>query len=279
MISTSSILGCIFSLLVSLVLPIGFIIFYGIRHKGQGVVSAWILGAMGFVIPQLLIRLPLLQAIGAAEGAADFFARHFVLYSLALAVTAGLFEFVGRFAVARYIERKGRLNYHISLAAGLGHGGIEAIVLVGLTYVNNLVLLVMIQNGGFDALIAQTAAAGSDTAALLSARELLLGTSSTMFFLAGFERLLAMTAQAAMSLVVCYSVSQKRSWLGFGICLGYHTLIDTTCMLASPQLGLSQSASYVIIYTILTAMALLALFVIRKIHRSWKEETAYAETV
>lgn len=276
-----SILGCILSLLVSLVLPVGFIIFYGIRHKGEGVISAWILGAMGFVIPQMLIRMPLLQAMGAVAGAEEFAIRHFVLYSLFLGITAGLFEFVGRFAVAKYVEKKERLNYRISLAAGLGHGGIEAIILVGLTYINNLVLMFMIQSGGFDALAAQTAAAGVDVAALENARDLLLGTAPVMFFLGGFERLLAMTAQVGMSMVVCYSVYKKRSGLGFLICVGYHALIDTVCgllsLLATPQLGsrLSQTTAYIIIYTLLTALAVLALYVVRKIRRIWEKEEAY----
>ncbi|MDO5400749.1 MAG: YhfC family glutamic-type intramembrane protease [Eubacteriales bacterium] len=276
MISTASLLGCLFSLAVSLVLPIGFIIYYGFRHRGEGVVSAWILGAMGFVIPQLLIRLPLLQSLAAMPGFGSFVSDHYLLYALGLAVTAGLFEFAGRFAVAKYIEKKGRLGCRVSLAAGLGHGGIEAIILVGMTYINNLVLLFMIQSGGFDALIAQTAAVGGDTAALTGARDLLLATPSLSFFLAGIERLLAMTAHVGMSLVVCYSVYRQRAWLGFAICVGYHTLIDASCALASPQLGLSQGASYAIIYTILTAMAVLALFVIRRIRRSWEKEAAHA---
>lgn len=275
MIDTYSMAACVCTLVVSLVLPIGFAVFYSLRHRDKKVGIAWVLGALGFVVPQLLIRAPILQTLGAVNGAGAFMLRHFVLYALFLGFTAGLFEFAGRFLVAKYLAKKGRLNYHTALAAGLGHGGIEAIILVGMTYINNLVLMVMIQSGSFDTLLAQTAAAGADTAALTAARELLLGTSGTLFLLAGFERLLTMIAQVGMSLVVCYSIHTGKARLGFFICVGYHALIDTVAvlfsLLATPQLGsrLSQTASYVIIYGILMAMAALALFTVRAIHDRW----------
>lgn len=282
MIDTIAIIGCIVSLLISTALPIGFIIYYGMRHKKQGVASAWLLGALGFAIPQLLVRIPILNAIAKAPGYMEFTVSHYVLYALALGVTAGLFEFAGRFAVAKRMEKKGRLNYPTALAAGLGHGGIEAIVLLGITYINNLVLMYLIQTGGFDNLVAQTAAAGADVSQLAAAKDLLLSTPSFLFFLGGLERLLAMTAHVGMSMVVCRTVYVKRAGLGAAICIGYHTLIDTACglvnMLAAPQLGsrISQNTSYLIIYPMLTACAVLALYVVRRIRRDWnpvQEET------
>lgn len=278
MISTVSVIGCILSLLVSTLLPVGFIVVYGLRHKGRSVGSAWILGALGFVITQMVIRIPILNAIAALDGYAEWITGHPILYALALGLTAGLFEFAGRFAVAKYIQKKGRLNGTTALAAGLGHGGIEAILLVGLTYINNLVLMFTIQSGSFDTLVAQTAAAGADTAALLAARDLLLGTPAMMFYLGGFERLMAMTAHVGMSTVVCYSVFKKRAGLGFLICVGYHAFIDTVCGLlsiaSSKTFGavISQTAMVLILYPILTVCAALALFVTLKIRRRWTEE-------
>lgn len=278
MISTVSVIGCVLSLLVSTLLPIGFIVFYGLRHKGRSVGSAWILGALGFVITQMVIRVPILNAISTLDGYAEWITGHPILYALALGLTAGLFEFAGRFAVAKYIQKKGRLNDTTALAAGLGHGGIEAIILVGLTYLNNLVLMFMIQSGSFDALVAQTAAAGADTAAMLAARDLLLNTPAMMFYLGGFERLMAMTAHVGMSMVICYSIYKARPLAGAAICIGYHAFIDTVCGLLSiasnEMFGavISQTTMVLIVYPILTACAALALLVTLKIRRRWNEE-------
>lgn len=271
-----SILTCTISLLVSLVLPILFIILYGLKHRRQGLASAWILGALGFVVTQLFIRIPLLQLWGGLPGAQDWAIRHYVLYVLALAFTAGLFEFAGRFAAAKIMDRKA-LTYRRSLAAGLGHGGIEAILLVGMTCINNLSMLMMLQTGSFDAMVAQTAAAGVDTAPLLAAQEALSSTHAGLFLLGGYERLATMAAHAAMSMLVCWGVHTGKPLKPFLWCLGIHTFIDGAAglfmVMATPELGLiSQTTSYFIIYPILTAVAVLSLFIIRSIHRRWNAE-------
>lgn len=61
MIDNLTILACTFTLFIGLVLPIGFIVCYGLKYKAQGIASAWILGALGFVVTQMCIRLPLPQ--------------------------------------------------------------------------------------------------------------------------------------------------------------------------------------------------------------------------
>lgn len=279
---TLSILNCIIALLVSTALPIGFILVYGLKNKRQGLASAWILGALGFIVTQLCIRLPILQAIGQNPGFQSWALTHWILYTFALAFTAGLFEFASRYAVAKILNRKG-LTYRKSLAAGLGHGGIEAILIVGMTMVNNLVLLVMIQTGGFDALVAQTAAAGADTAPLLAAQATLTAASPWIFLLGAYERLLTMVGHLAMSMLVCWGIHTKRPLKACLWCLGIHTGLDFSTVfsvMATPEVGLlSQTTAYWIIYSILTAVAVLCFIIIRNLHQRWnaEQEAAYVE--
>ena len=49
-----------------------------------------------------------------------------------------------------------------AVGAGLGHGGIEAIVIVGMTYINNLLYSAMINTGAFDTMVESTAQMGVD---------------------------------------------------------------------------------------------------------------------
>lgn len=169
------------------------------------------------------------------------------------------------------------LTYRRSLAAGLGHGGIEAIILVGITYINNLIYIFMIQAGTFDTLIAQTAAAGVDATQLYTIRDTMLNTPAYLFFLGGIERLLTMPAHAAMSMLVCWGVHTKKSFKPFLWCLGIHTFIDGGCglvmVMSTTELGMiSQTAAYCIVYPILTAVAVLSLVIIRNIHKKWDAE-------
>ena len=165
-----------------------------------------------------------------------------------------------------------------ALAAGLGHGGIEAMILVGMTYVNNLIYIVMINSGYFDYLIAQTAGLGVDIRQLELIRSQLVSAVPALFLLGGFERILAMVAHTAMSMVVCYGVAHKKVLPCVLVCLGIHTFIDLTAgiqLLAGTVL--SQTAVYVIIYTILIAVAGVSLWIMKELCRRWTEsEVSYA---
>lgn len=267
MISIATVFCVLISLLVSLVLPVVLLIFFALRNKKQGIPSAWLLGAAGFFVTQILIRLPILTALQSQSWFAEFANSHLFLYAFALAFTAGLFELAGRFAVAKTMEKN--LTFRRSLAAGLGHGGIEAMLLVGMTSVNNLIYIVLINSGGFDTLLAQTAAMGVDVSQLELLREQFLTTSPLLFLLGGFERILAMTAHAAMSMVVCWGVHTKRVLPCLLTALGIHTLIDLS---AGLSLVLPQTTAYLAIYAILTAVALLSLWILRDIRRRWQEQ-------
>jgi len=268
MISALTILSCVFTLLVSLLLPVAILIVLAAKNRKQGIVSAWLLGAAGFFVTQILIRLPILTAIQGQGWFASFAQNHLFLYAFSLAFTAGLFELAGRFAVAKLMHKN--LTAKRSLAAGLGHGGIEAMILVGMTYVNNLIYIFMINSGSFDALLAQSAAMGVDVSQLELIRTQFLTASPVMFLLAGFERILAMIAHVGMSMLVCYGVAHKKVLPCTLLCLGIHTFIDLTAGI-SLLIGtaLTQTTAYCIIYLILIAVAVFSVLVIRKLFHCW----------
>ena len=268
-----SVVCIIFTFVVSLLLPLAFLVIYALRHKKQGIWSAWLLGAAGFVVPQICIRLQLMNVLSARSGFQEFTQTHPVLYALGMAFSAGLFELAGRFAVAMLLRKK--LTYRRALAAGLGHGGIEAMLIVGMAYINNLVFLALIQTGGFDAFVAQTAAAGVDVTYLKTIPDTLTATPSVLYLLAGFERLLTMTCHAAMSMIVCYAIYRKRILPGLLICLAIHTTIDSVAGISLMiGKGLTRAAAYTIIYILLTAVTVLSILILKKIRSRWEQEIA-----
>ena len=270
MISTASILFCILTLLVSLVLPVLVLVVFCAKCRKQGILAAWLLGAAGFFVTQILIRLPILTALQDQSWFLNFAQNHLFGYAFSLAFTAGLFELAGRFAVAKLLRKN--LTYRRALAAGLGHGGIEAMILIGITYINNLIYIFMINTGSFDALLAQTAAMGADASQLELIRTQLLTTAPVLFALAGFERLLTMIGHAAMSMVVCYGVARRKTVPCLLLCLGIHTLVDLPVGIS---LVLPQSLAYPIIYAILIIMAAFSLILIRTIRRRWNKEESH----
>ena len=186
MVPMMTIIACVITLTVTLVLPVAVLIVFAGKNKKQGIVSAWLLGAAGFFVTQILIRVPVLTALQGQNWFTGFSQNHLFLYAFALAFTAGLFELAGRFGAAKCLAKK--LTWKRALAAGLGHGGIEAMLLIGMAYVNNLAYIAMINTGSFDTALVQTASMGMDVSQLEMIRTQLLEMPSAIFLLGGFER-------------------------------------------------------------------------------------------
>ncbi len=281
MVSTGAFIGIIVTLLITLLGPIVAAIVYSVKNKGKGVWKAWLLGAAGFFVLQVLIRIPILNVLGTFTWFQKFAENNYIVYCLILAMTAALFEVVARFAVAKLLQKN--MNYQQGVAAGLGHGGIEAIILIGMTYVNNLLYAVMINSGAFDALYDPTmisfGAEGALNEQLYQIKTALIETPAYAFYLAGYERILCVLFHTATSLLVCYMVYKKKAILGVGIAFVAHFAVDFVSPvingLATTYLGnvISQETAYVLVYGVLTAVAVGAVVVIGKICKKWKGES------
>ena len=279
MVSTASMIAIIITLFITLIAPVVVWIIYGVKNKGKGVWKALALGAAGFVLLQMIIRMPILNIVSLVPGCGTFVAEYYVVYCLILAMTAALFEVVARFGVAKILQKK--INYEQGVAAGLGHGGIEAILIVGMTYINNLLYAIMINSGTFAQTIEAVAATdttGTAEAQLLAIQASLVEAPSYLFYLAGYERVLTVIFHTAMSLLVCYLVYKKKAVLGVGIAFIMHFLVDFIAPLinglATPYLGsvISEGTAYVIIYSFLTVVAIASFVVIVMIGKKWKKE-------
>lgn len=276
MVSGTAILFMWITLFISLILPVILLIVYAVKNKGQKIISAWFLGAAGFFVLQMLVRIPVLNILSMQPGFQTFAENNYVVYILLLGFTAGLFEVVGRFVVAKIMAKN--LTYERSIAAGLGHGGIEAMLLIGMTYINNLLYAALINSGAFDMVVEQTEAMGVDATVLFAAKDALLTTPAYLFGLAGYERLLTIICHTAMSLLVCYFVYKKQTMKGVLIALVIHTILDSVSGLISglstPYMGnvITENTGYVLIYGFLTIMAVVSLVIIVKVKKEFKKE-------
>lgn len=276
MVDTAAITGICFTLLLSFVFPVLVFIVYGVRNRGKGIWHMWFSGAAGFFIPQILIRLPILQFLTSRPDFTVWANQHCILYLFLLALTAGLFELAGRLAVAFCFKKN--MTFEKGMAAGLGHGAIESIFLIGTAYINNLIFVIMINSGFFNQFLTQIPVEAE--APLLQIKTALLETDSILFYLAGFERILAMILQTALSLLICYCVWKGKTLYGILICLVLHFLADFVPVLfsslATPQLGnlLSPAVACFILYTFLIILAVLSVAMIKNIKKRWKGNKA-----
>ena len=116
--------------------------------------------------------------------------------------------------------------------------------------------------------IDSAAAMGVDVSQLYAIQEALLSTSPALFLLAGFERLLTMINHLAMSTLVCYGVAHRKTGVCLLLCLVMHTVLDLSTGIS---LVLPQNTAYLLIYAILTVMAVLSLLILRRLHSLWQK--------
>lgn len=241
---------------VTLFLSIGFPLFLWIyfARKKVGVSSVVICGALGFFVPQILIRLPIISVLALSEKWVELNQDNMLLSIAAFAFTAALFETVGRLVVFKTLL-KNKINYNGGVAAGIGHGGIESIMLVGMTYINNIVFSFMIN---LDFL--------PDIDGIREAVDIIMNTPTELFLIAGFERVFTIMFHIAMSVLLCLFISKGKTFLGFLICMGLHFALDFVIPLMSVN-----NISIYIIEGILLIIAVVCSLWIKYIKRKFKE--------
>lgn len=189
--------GHIFCVICALALPLGVAVLLGIRRRR--LVKPMLLGGVCFLVFQVLTRMPLIQfALPQVPWFAVMSAVNPLAYVLLLGVTAALFEEGGRYIVMKWLMRD-RRDALSGAAFGLGHGGMEAVLLVGIN--------------AFALLFVPSAASEGE------------------FFASGLERLFAMTMHVGWSVLVMKSVREGRFLLLLWAFLG-HAALDAVAVLA-----------------------------------------------
>ena len=200
--------GLLFGSFICFVLPIVGAVMLMRRKKGTG--KAFLFGMLAFIVSQPLLRLPLLQIVLPQYAWFAVLQMDPWRYSLFLGLTAGLFEETARWTAIRFFLKE-KTDIEHGLSFGLGHGGAEAMLLVGLRFVNMLFLLI-------------------------TGRGALLPVGAEMVFVSSLERLSAILFHTGASLLVMHGVRRKKArYLAIAILL--HTLLDGPIVILQAVFG------------------------------------------
>lgn len=217
-VSTASIGGMIFSLLLSFALPIVLLILAKIKLKAN--LLSFVIGSATFIVFALLLEPIMHSVVLSATG--TLLTDNIILYGLYGGLAAALFEETGRLIAMKFFL-KGSLCKQNSVMYGIGHGGIEAILLVGLTYVNNLLYAFMINSGTLQASVELVDQELQKTT--FEQIKVLWELPSWQFYMAGIERLIAIILQIALSVLVYKAVANHNRKFWF-IAFTLHFAVD-----------------------------------------------------
>lgn len=199
---------------------------FGVRWK------FFLYGMLVFFVTQMILRIPLVQILQGYLGEA-LQTNQFLLYGwfFALAITAGLFEEIGRYLGYRFLIKNDK-TWNVGLMYGAGHGGLESMLLVGGLAVLGLVNVIALSN-----LDLTTAPIPPEQLpAIQAARQQIAALDWWMPLLGAYERFLTVFLHIALSILVLQTFL-RRSLIWLVLAIGLHTLVNFVAVVAVPLVG------------------------------------------
>jgi uncharacterized membrane protein YhfC len=246
------------SAVISIGLPAALFIF--IYKKYNAKFLPMITGVAAFVIFALVLE----QAVHAVVLGKTAIRQNTPVYILYGIFMAGIFEETARFISFKILKRK-YYGIETGLAYGIGHGGIEAILLAGVTMIGNIIFSVTINSGNAEMLTSKlTGDALANTNYAINA---LVTTAPYVFLFSGIERMMAITVQITLSILVFYSVYKEKLWL-FPLAIVLHAIVDISAMLM--QTGIIKSI-LLVEGTVFVCAVLLVIFTLY-LHKRFKND-------
>ena len=213
------------------VLPIVIALIWKVRKKEP--ISTILVGAATFLLFALILEKPIQNAllfptqIGMAEHSISKHvnARPFLLAFLA-GLFPGVFEETGRL-VAYKTVLKNRKNRETSISHGIGHGGMEVILILGLSYITYFAYAVMINGGTFGTLVEQTAAQAPDQVdAVVALADQLTKVTFADLGAGLAERFFSVLFHIGASILVFYACRDRGKFWLYPLAILLHTAMD-----------------------------------------------------
>ena len=177
-----------------------------------------VVGAVTFVVfAQVLEGVPKAIFFGGGTGVSQYVLTHAWAYTLIGCLLAGVFEEVGRYLAFRFLLKR-YTNRRDAVTYGIGHGGIEAILVLGLTAINNIAIAQLVNSGSIETITNGLTGAQLDQVQAQIAAVASFGAANLLLGLA--ERAIAMTLHISLSVVVFRAVRQRKAgYLGLAVAL------------------------------------------------------------
>ena len=257
-VSGAAVAGMVFTVCASIILPVAAALFFKIKTQGR--ISCVFIGACVFVLA-VLVQVLVGKTLGAVIPAfGETLRKNYWLLALYGGMSAGLFEEAGRFLAMRFLMKK-TLSKENAVMYGIGHGGIEAVLVVGVTYIVNLVIAGMINLGKMDAFLSGLNEPLKNQISALSST--LLTMPAGLFYTAGIERIAALAFHICMSYLV-YRAIRDRKAVFFLAAVALHFLTDAVTVIL---------AKNVPIYAVEAVLSAVTVCIAILVYRKYKSES------
>lgn len=248
-ISGISLASMIFVFIVAVFVPLFTFIYFKKKNPSARKMSV-LVGTLTFIIFALVLEKTMHLAVFKAFG--DVFASNIWLYAVYGGLAAGIFEETGRFLSMKYLM-KNSLDKQNSIMYGIGHGGIESVILVGLTYLSLIIVAIHLNSAPVEKITVLMA----KKPALFHQMQAIAAAPAFSLCLAGIERIIAFAFQISLSYLVYKSVAEKKIQL-FIAAIGLHFFIDASAVILSKYVPVYITELY-----LLTAISIVSFLIFR----------------
>ena len=225
-IGKSSIPSLIITVILMIVIPLVFFVWWRRKYKEQTRISWLIAGAAGFIVSARVLELGAHYFCIVADNPVSRFINGntvaFVLYGI---VMAGIFEECGRHIVLKYIMKKNHTRENAVLY-GIGHSGIEILAVILPSMIMYLVVAVLFSSGDTESALKALNITEETAAAALPSVQAAASYGYALAVMNVIERLFAMLVHIGLTVTVYYGVrNAKKICLPIAVIL--HMLVDT----------------------------------------------------
>lgn len=193
--------------ILGIILPIMVLIIWKKKNKSVSVRPAVVGAVTFFIFSQILESIPKTLLFTLDSGVSDYIWTHAWAYVLAGSLLAGIFEEVGRFVAFRFFLKSER-NPKDAITYGIGHGGIESVIVAGIGALNSISIVLLVNSGVLMQSVSDMGLGQMKTIELQVSA--LAGYGAVTMLLEVFERIVAMVLHIALSLVVFQAVHESK---------------------------------------------------------------------
>lgn len=245
--------GIIFTAIFGIAYPLILAI---IAHKRLHVSWKYFgFGVVIFLLFQLISRVPIVMILGSVL-APQLKSSPVFLYSwvVILAISAGLFEEVGRYVGYRWFMRREEKTWSKAVMYGIGHGGLESMVLVGGASLLTVLNVIVLSATNLNSLPASQHALIVQQFATINAEPAWLSLAGT------WERLWTLPIHIALSVIVL-QVFRRNAIVWLWLAVLAHAIVDFTTVIIAQLLG-TNVTSTLLVEGLVAIFGILAIVVI-----------------
>ena len=213
------------------IVPLVLAIVWKVKKKEP--VKTILTGAVTFFLFAIVLEKPIQNMLvfpnvmGLPDhAAAQYINSRLILWAFIVGLFPGVFEETGRLVAYKTVLKKQK-NRETAISYGIGHGGFEVMLILGMTYVSYISLAFMINSGVVGTVIEEARAkAPGSVAQVYTIAEQLAVFSGGDLLIGIVERIFAVMFHIGASILVFYACKDKTKFWLYPLAIVLHTALD-----------------------------------------------------